>query len=110
MPLQWMVGLYKHITVGEGATGMQNGVSVGSRNLVKVDSFSDTAGMLDDPRLENQNLDTVCDMQDGEIEATYSQDDNLTDNNSDEDWEENLAAIDTMQEIVDAFDSEGNVN
>ena len=110
MPLHWMVGLYKHITVWERAAGMQDGVSVGSRNLVKVDSFSDTADMLDDPRSENENLDTVCDMQDGEIEAAYSQDDNLTDNNSDEEWEDNRAAIDTMQETVDAFDSTGKVN
>ena len=39
----------------------------------------------------------LCDMQDGEIAALYSRDDNLTDNNSDEEWEDNCAAIDAIQ-------------
>ena len=55
---------------------MLDGVNVGSRSLLKVDSFSDIAGMLDDPRSENQKLDEVCDMQDGDIAVAYSRDDN----------------------------------
>lgn len=45
----------------------------------------------------------------GEIVAVDSRDDNLTDNNSDEEWEDNRAAIDVIQEI-DEFDSERNFN
>ena len=41
--------------------------------------------------------------------ALHSRDNNLTDNNSDEEWEDNRAAIDVIQEI-DEFDSERNLN
>ena len=47
--------------------------------------------------------------EDGEIVAVNSRDNNLTDNNSDEEWEDNRAAIDVIQEI-DEFDSERNFN
>ena len=47
--------------------------------------------------------------EDGEIAAVNSRDKNLTDNNSDEEWEDNRAAIDVIQEI-DEFDSERNFN
>ena len=47
--------------------------------------------------------------EDGKIVALYSRDDNLTDNNSDEEWEDNRAAIDVIQEI-DELDSERNLN
>ena len=73
-------------------------------------SFSDIAIILDNPRSENRNLDVVCDIQeDGEIVALHSREDNLADNNSDEEWEDNRAAIDVIQEI-DEFDSERNLN
>ena len=73
-------------------------------------SFSDIAVTLDNPRSENRNLDVVCDMQeDGEIVAVNSRDNNLTDNNSDEEWEDNRDAIAVIQEI-DEFDSERNLN
>ena len=54
-----MVGLYKHITVEEGAAGMQDDVNVGLRSPLKLDSFSDIAAILDNPRSENRNLDAV---------------------------------------------------
>lgn len=41
--------------------------------------------------------------------ALHSREDNLADNNSDEEWEDNRAAIDVIQEI-DEFDSERNLN
>lgn len=47
--------------------------------------------------------------EDGEIVAVNSRDNNLFDNNSDEEWEDNRAAIDVIQEI-DEFDSERNLN
>ena len=46
--------------------------------------------------------------EDGEIVAVNSRDNNLADNNSDEEWEDNRAAIDVIQEI-DEFDSERNL-
>ena len=54
-----MVGLYKYITVEEGAAGMQDDVNVGLRSPLKLDSFSDIAAILDNPRSENRNLDAV---------------------------------------------------
>ena len=55
---------------------MLDGVNVGSRSLLKLDSFSDTAGMLEDARSENQKLDEVCVEQDGDIAVAYSRDNN----------------------------------
>ena len=46
--------------------------------------------------------------EDGKIVAVNSRDKNLTDNNSDEEWEDNRATIDVIQEI-DEFDSERNL-
>ena len=60
--------------------------------------------MLDDPRLDGQNLDALCGMCQEEISMAYLREQNEDD--SDEKWDMGPGACDAILEMQDGFDNE----
>ena len=99
----WMVELYNHMTTGEGkkniesgqrAAGIQDAVKLRLKNLPTVDPFSDIDPMLDDPRLDGQNLEALCDMSQEEISVAYLREQNEDD--CDVEWGMSHGAFDAI--------------
>ena len=108
-----MVELYNHMPTGEvkkntesgwRATGIQDAVKLGLKNLLTIDPFSDIDLMLDDPRSDGQNLDALCGMSQEEISMAYWREQDEVD--SDGEWEMGRGEFNAIREMQHEFDDE----